>query len=175
MTAIRASASKSPKTRTERVVDGPLDLLERDHLERRERGGRGKAVARGGRTIGLEADGVGIGTGDPEPVGGVAPADEHRLATATREGALGDPDDLEGQDLAVDRGELDGAPQREAQPVGEGLRDDGAAPGIERGERVGPVALDDGQSPVGGEIGTGHRGAHRWRRHGPRPGSWRSG
>ena len=109
-----------------------------------------------GRRVRLEADREGVGAQHAETAHRIVPADEHRLAAAAGQRALGDPDDAQRQDGTVDPGDLDGLVQGEAQPRGQRLGDDRGATLVQRGQRRVAVARDELESPVRGEVGAGH-------------------
>ena len=113
------------------------------------------------RGIGLEADREGIGAEHPEAVDGIVPADEHRLAAAAGQRSFGDPDDAQRQDGAVDRGDIHGLVEGEAQASGQTLRHDGRAAFVQGREGRSPVARQEDEPSVRGQVGARHGRAIR--------------
>ena len=158
MTAMTASASNRLKTRSSASPMAPWMRPRLAGSRARARASSAKAVALGVVGGGIEADREGVGAGQPEAVG-VGPADEPRLAGAAGQRAVGDADDGQGQRRAVGGGDVDGVAHGEtvagaATPAGTMV----APAGVERGEGGGPVAVDEAQAAVGGEVGADHRG-----------------
>ena len=108
---------------------------------------RSASLGRGG-AAGVEADGEDVGAGDAETVGRVAPADEHRLAGRARDGALDDARRCAGRGPSRrPSARVSVWPTVEAEPLGEGRRDDRRAAGVEGRERGRPVAGDEPSRP----------------------------
>ena len=92
---------------------------------------RAAVVARSSRAVagasGVEPHREGVGAEHPEPTDRIAPADQHRLAAAAGQRSLGDADDAQRQDGAVDPGDVHDLVERDAEARGQRLRDDRGA------------------------------------------------
>ena len=140
MTAMTASASNRPKTRSSASSMAPGTRSRVTTSRADWRGRLGEVVAGRGRGARVRSGRRTRPRRHAEAVRRVVPADEHRLAAAAGQRALGDPDDAQRQRGPVDRGRV----QRVAEPDAEALRDcgrhDRGAARVERGERRLPVA-----------------------------------